>query len=1193
MYQRHLPQDPALLRQLAEERWNQPPPATSQAASSSAATAERVRELELQQIELQLKLAEAERVNHLLLAAVNCTPEAIFIKDRAGKYLFLNEAAARHAGLPAEAMLGGDDTRVFDAQSAAEVMAGDQVIMTTGNRESGEQQLMLGGAHHSYWALKAPLRDAQGNVIGIVGSARDITQAQEAERKLRESEARLAEAQEIGELGSFEVDLATWTGRCSKTLCKIFGFENDEPLRDFPAFLRKYRHPEDHEKSDLARDVLLASGTTDEVEHRFLHPDGRERILHIRRRAIRDAEGVAVKMVGTVQDVTERRRAEEKVQASEARYRTFVEHVTDALFLHNDDGAILDVNQRACDSLGYSREELIGQLPFLFDPDVTPEILQQLHEQLRGNQPVAIESRHRRKDGTTFPVEVRVRPFWIEGERFSIALVQDITQRKQADQELRASEQRFRELADAIPQIVWIAAPDGGLVHLNARASQYTGIQVDDLTGWSWERVIHPDDIAATVKDWTQILQTGQPMPLEFRIKNVMGEYRWHIARQVPSRDANGQVVRWYGTCTDIEDYKRAEEALRASEERYRTLFHSIPDPMFVFDPHALRFLAVNDAAMTKYGYSRAEFLQMTVSDIHLAADMPALSAAAGDWECVFSGREHWQHRTQRGEVIDVEITAHSLKLDGRPVCIVLARDVTDRRRVEAEVRRTTELLRVVTEGTPDAVFVKDHEGKYLLFNPAAARFVGKPASEVVGKDDTAIFGPADAALVMQLDRRVMATEQTLTSEETLTAAGATRTYLATKAPYRDGDGRVIGTIGISRDITEAKQAEEAFRKISALHETIIRTAAEGIGLCTPTADDLDLQFSVWNDQLTAITGYTRDEINEQGCFRLLFRDEPSREQARERIRRLVACKDVDAEEWVITRRDGERRTIAISATYLESDDKTPLIVAMVQDVTERRRQAEELAARQAELRHVSRLNTVGQMVAALSHEVAQPLAAISNYAASSAALLGGKEPQRWELVKPHIDQITQQSRRAADIIQRIREYCRKTTPERSACDVNELLTKSVEMLSLELRAADIVLDWDLAPRVPAIAGDHVQLQQVFVNLILNARDSLLETAADSRKITLRSRVGPDAVLIDVEDNGPGLSDDVAGQLFEPFVTTKSDGMGIGLSICRSILREHRGDISYHHSESGGVTFRVRLSLPSGFSQPTHGAAPT
>jgi PAS domain S-box-containing protein len=1051
MYERKLPQDPEALRRLAAERLQRSARESDPSAQGTGA-AERIRELELQVAELQLQLEEAARVNDLLAAAVNCAPDAIFIKDLEGKYRFLNPAAATNAGLPPEEVLGCDDRRLYDDRSAAEIQAADQAILSSGEPHSGEHRVVLGDQERTYWFVKAPLRDAQGNVIGVVGAARDITQAKESERKLRESEAR---------------------------------------------------------------------------------------------------------------------------------YRTFVEHVTDALFLHSEDGEILDVNQRACDSLGYSREELIGQWPYLFDPDVTPEILQSLNEQLRADCSVSIETRHRRKDGTTFPVEVRVRPFRIDGQRYSISLVQDITQRKQAEQELRASEQRFRELADAIPQIVWIAAPDGGMIHLNARASEYSGVSVEDLTGWSWERVIHPDDIAATLQNWSKILQTGEPKPLEFRIRNVSGDYRWHIARQVPSRDADGRIVFWYGTCTDIEDYKRAEDALRASEERYRTLFHSIPDPMFVFDPATLHFLAVNDAATAKYGFSRTEFLQMTIRDIHLPAELQELATAAQGWECVFSGRESWQHRTRSGAVIDVEITAHSLNLDQRPVCIVLARDVTDRRRVEAEVRRTTELLRVVTEGTPDAVFVKDREGKYLLFNPAAERFVGKPASEVLGKDDTAIFGPEDATLVMQLDRRVLETEEAITNEETLTAAGTTRTYLAMKAPYRDSEGRVIGTIGVSRDITERKRAEEAFRKISALHETIIRTAAEGIGLCTPTADGLDLHFSVWNDQLTAITGYTREEINERGCLQTLFQDPRVRERIHERIRKLIAGETLEPQDWEILRRDGKRRTLSLAATYVESNEKTPQFVVMVQDVTERRRQAEELAARQAELRHVSRLNTVGQMVAALSHEVAQPLAAISNYAASSAALIGAKEHPRWELVKQHIDQITQQSRRAADIIQRIREYCRKTTPARAQCDVNELLKKSVEMLSLELRAANIALEWDLTSQVPPLPGDRVQLQQVFVNLLLNARDALLEVAPERRMVTLRTQVTADAVLIDVEDNGIGLSDDIASQLFEPFVTTKPDGMGIGLSICRSILQEHRGDISYHHRESGGVTFRVRLALPS------------
>lgn len=196
---------------------------------------------------------------------------------------------------------------------------------------------------------------------------------------------------------------------------------------------------------------------------------------------------------------------------------------------------------------------------------------------------------------------------------------------------------------------------------------------------------------------------------------------------------------------------------------------------------------------------------------------------------------------------------------------------------------------------------------------------------------------------------------------------------------------------------------------------------------------------------MTAITGYTREEINRLGWFRTMFRD-GERERAVERLATLLQGDSLRNEEWEIVRKDGERRIIALSSSFVESGHQQPqLIIAPAQDITERRRNAEELALRQAELRHVSRLNTVGQMVAALSHEVAQPSAAISNYAASSNAPSkpeSGKAKENLEQVRQHIDQIGQQSRRAADIIYRLQiaNTAGKSAPQRVECDLNELL---------------------------------------------------------------------------------------------------------------------------------------------------------
>src|SRR5207248_1379269 len=146
---------------------------------------------------------------------------------------------------------------------------------------------------------------------------------------------------------------------------------------------------------------------------------------------------------------------------SEQRFRTFVDHATDAFFLHDEHGRILDVNRQACESLGYSRDELVGMVAFDFDPDVTPAELEALGPQLEGGRTIAFESRHRRKDGTVFPVEIRGQAFWESGRRFMVSLARDITDRTRAEEALRDSERRFRTLAEALPHMVWTAEPDG------------------------------------------------------------------------------------------------------------------------------------------------------------------------------------------------------------------------------------------------------------------------------------------------------------------------------------------------------------------------------------------------------------------------------------------------------------------------------------------------------------------------------------------------------------------------------------------------------------------------------------------------------------------------------------------------------------------------------------------------------------
>lgn len=286
---------------------------------------------------------------------------------------------------------------------------------------------------------------------------------------------------------------------------------------------------------------------------------------------------------------------EKSLREEALRYRTFVDHASDALFVHDDRGTVIDVNRRACELLGYSREQLIGKSPFEFDAHVTPVYMEGVVERLKSRQTVTFDSVHRREDGSQFPVEIRIRPFKVDDQRFALAVARDMTERKQAEDELRLSELRFRELADAIPQIVWTAQPDGALDHLNARATEYSGLELDGLKRWSWESTVHPDDLKQAVDIWRQVLVSGVPHDIEFRLRRKDGEYRWHIGRQVASRDAHGNIIKWYGTCTDIEDQKRTEAALRGSEQRFSRFMHQLPGLAWIKDLDG-RYVYGNDA---------------------------------------------------------------------------------------------------------------------------------------------------------------------------------------------------------------------------------------------------------------------------------------------------------------------------------------------------------------------------------------------------------------------------------------------------------------------------------------------------------------------------------------------------------------------------------------------------------------------
>jgi PAS domain S-box-containing protein len=269
--------------------------------------------------------------------------------------------------------------------------------------------------------------------------------------------------------------------------------------------------------------------------------------------------------------------AEEELRASEARYRTFVDHATDAFMLHAEDGTVIDVNPQACDNLGYSRDELIGMTPMEFDPNVSNDLLENINEQLNRGEIVTFESRHRRKDGSEFPVEVRVRPFWHGGRRLNISFVRDISDRKRAEEAVRRSERELRELIETIPAMAFVIGRDGSSEFVSRQWIEFSGMSAEQNTGENWAVTLHPDDREEHIAKWRTAHASGQPFENEARHRDAQGNYRWLLVRAVPSRDDKGAIVKWYGALTDIEDRKSAEALLAGERRLFEMIATDVP----------------------------------------------------------------------------------------------------------------------------------------------------------------------------------------------------------------------------------------------------------------------------------------------------------------------------------------------------------------------------------------------------------------------------------------------------------------------------------------------------------------------------------------------------------------------------------------------------------------------------------------
>jgi len=524
-------------------------------------------------------------------------------------------------------------------------------------------------------------------------------------------------------------------------------------------------------------------------------------------------------------------------------------------------------------------------------------------------------------------------------------------------------------------------------------------------------------------------------------------------------------------------------------------------------------------------------------------------------------------------------LTAAGIILSGDVIRRARHRMIESERVAGLRARETSamaEELNLLIDGAHGyAIFMLDPAGNVTIWNQGAARLIGWSEVEVIGKH-VSIFYPPDAIAAgkpdTDLDRA--AREGRMEDEDWRLRKGGSE-FLAAIAMTAlfDDAGRLRGYAKIVSDITERRAAEDMIRWRENHLRSILSTVPDAMVVIDETG--IILSFSA---AAQALFGYTEADVIGRNVSMLM--PSPDRERHDDYIRRYLATgeKRIIGTGRVVfaERKDGTTFPMELSIGEA-ADGEQRIFTGFIRDLTERRRTEETLQTLQSELVHVARVSAMGTMASTLAHELNQPITAIANYVEAIRDQLADPDPQDFPLMREALDDTAKEAIRAGHIVRRLRDFVARGEVEKTIEKLPELINEASVLGLMGAREKGIQPVFDLDPYASPVLVDKVQIQQVLINLVRNACEAM--SACDERRLTVTSRADqPGFVRVTVSDTGPGVSPGVAKRLFSAFVSTKTEGMGLGLSICRTIVEAHGGRIWMEPRAEGGTHFHFTLA---------------
>jgi PAS domain S-box-containing protein len=644
----------------------------------------------------------------------------------------------------------------------------------------------------------------------------------------------------------------------SPSIEKLVGYKPDELIGEM--FLKFVYEPD--LPIVLESFALLPGIIFPYIEYRFVAKNGSLCWIRSSASVIFENDKI-VGITGSITNITHQKQIETELQTSESLYRSILNASPDVITITDLEGKVLFASPKAFEMFGYDHIETFNGrsiLEFVL-PEFHEKAIYGISQMLMGNLTGAEEYEAVRQDGSTFNVEINgefVRDEHGNPQKM-IFVTRDISDRKMAEEKLRLSEVRFRNLVESINDVIYEIDSDGSIKYVSPAIYQIIGYDQNELMGRNFLEVTHPDDRPDLINALKNLQSRNYPY-LEYRLIAKNGSTRW-VRSSTTAIFKDGIMIGGNGSMADITEWKKANDALAESEEKYRLMFFDNPQPMVIYDSETLAFLEVNEAAIKHYGYSRAEFLQLSIKDLHTPDDIANVIEDVELSKNNQNSLTEWKHFGKNKTQFFVELTSHSVNFKGRNARHVLINDITARKLAEEAAQQSSQKWKAIISASPDGIGMISLDGKLQLVSDKLALMYGYAVGEkdaFIGKSVIDFIDPSFHKMMKEnIQKFLSGAKKHQINEYIAIKKDNSRFYAELNSTVLfDSDGKPTNILYVQRDITDRKQAENELIQREELLDSIIETARDSIFI-----KDASLTYIKVNKAMASLFGRPKEEI--------------------------------------------------------------------------------------------------------------------------------------------------------------------------------------------------------------------------------------------------------------------------------------------------------------------------------------------